>query len=53
MRGTHMSLCPFSLCHIESRTSKDNIEIHAINTNCWVILYSKINVLLDSKSKVT
>ena len=40
VRKSHVSLGSFSLCHVESRTTKDHIEIHAINTNGWVILYS-------------
>ena len=35
-----------------ARASQYNVEIHPIDPNTWVILYAKINVLLDTKTKV-
>ena len=48
-----MSLSSFSLGHIKPRTSKYHVEIHSIDTNAWVILDAKINVFLNSKTKVS
>lgn len=48
-----MSLSSFSLGHIKPRTSKNHVEIHSIDTNAWVILDAKINVFLNSKTKVS
>lgn len=31
---------------------KHNVVIHAVDTNVWIILDAKINMLLDAKAKV-
>lgn len=46
------ALFPFSFSNIETRPSQHHIEIHTINPNAGVVFDSKINVLLDSKTKV-
>ena len=48
-----MSLSSFSLGHIKPWTSENHVEIHSIDTNAWVILDAKINVFLNSKTKVS
>lgn len=48
----HSALLPFSLGNVESRTPQHDVEIHTINPNAGVIFDSKINVFLDSKTKV-
>ena len=44
---------PFSFSNVETRTSQHHVEIHTINPNAGVVFDSKIDVLLDSKAKVT
>lgn len=48
-----MSLSSFSLGHIKPWTSENHVEIHSIDTNARVILDAKINVFLNSKTKVS
>jgi len=34
-------------------TTHHNEEVHSVNTDSWIVLDSKINVLLDTEAKVT
>lgn len=52
MFKANTALFPFSFSNIETRPSQHHIEIHTINPNAGVVFDSKINVLLDSKTKV-
>jgi hypothetical protein len=36
-----------------TRAAKDNKDIHTINTNTRVVLNSKINVLINTETKVS
>lgn len=37
----------------ESLTREHNIEVHSVDTGAGIVLHSEINVLLDSKTKVS
>ena len=38
--------------NIHARSAKDNIEVHAINTNGRIVLDTQINVFLDTETEV-
>ena len=42
-----------SVTDIEAWSSQDDVEVHTVDTDAWVILDTKINVLLHSKTKVS
>ena len=52
MVDSNAALLVTALANGEARASKNNIEVHSIDTDAWVILDSQIDVLLDTKSKV-
>ena len=37
----------------KARAPKDNVEVHAINANARVVLDAQVDMLLDTKTKVT
>ncbi len=37
---------------IHTCTAKNNVEVHAVDTNAGVILDAQVNVFLDTKPKV-
>ena len=44
---------PFPLvAHAEPGSPKDNVEVHAVDSDARVVLDSKIDVFLDAKAKV-
>ena len=42
-----------SVGYIHSCTAKHNVKVHAIDTNGWIVLYSQIDMFLDSETKVS
>merc|ERR1719347_355844 len=42
-----------SVADIHSWSSHDHVEVHTIDADAWVILDAKINVFLDTKTKVS
>ena len=53
MAESNSALASSSLANSVSLPGEDNIEIHPIDTNAWIIFDSEIDVFLDSKPKVT
>ena len=49
---TNSALSFLSVGDTVTRASQHDVEIHPIDANTRVILYAKINVLLDTKTKV-
>ena len=49
------NLCSFAapVGYIHASTAKNDVEVHTVDTNGWIVLDSQINVFLDTKSKVT
>ena len=49
------NLCSFAapVRYIHASTAKNDVEVHTVDTNGWIVLDSQINVFLDTKSKVT
>ena len=41
------------MSHVHARPAEDDKEVHTIDTNAWVILDAKINVLLDTETEVS
>jgi len=41
-----------SVLDIHARASKDNIEVHTVDTNAWIVLDSQVDVLLDTETEV-
>ena len=42
----------FSVSDIHARTTKNNIEIHTINTNGGIVLDTQVNVFLNTKAEI-
>merc|ERR1740116_596627 len=38
--------------NVHAWPAEDNKEVHAVDTNAWVVLDTQVNVLLDAKAKV-
>ena len=53
MSITHSASLGLSLADATTRTSKLDVEIHTENTSVGIILDTKINVLLNTKTEVT
>lgn len=49
---TNAALLPAFVADTVTRSAQDYIEVHAIDSNAWIIFDTKINVFLDPKSKV-
>ena len=44
---------PSPVSYIHSCTAKHNVEVHAIDTNRWIVLDSQVDVFLDAEPKVS
>ena len=53
MAESNSTLASSPFANSVSLPSEDNVEIHSIDTNAWIIFDSEIDVFLDSKPKVT
>ena len=53
MLETNPTLALTPMWNSETRTAQHHIEIHAIDSNTWVIFDTKINVFLNTKPKVS
>ena len=53
MLAANATALPLTFRYVKSRTSQNDVEIHAINSNAGVIFNSKINVFLDAKAKIS
>merc|ERR1719228_1202799 len=42
-----------SVADVHAGSSHYHVEVHTIDTDAWIILDAKINVFLDTKSKVS
>lgn len=49
---TDISRPSLAIGYTESSTTHNNVEVHPVDTNGWVVLYTQINMLLDTKTKV-
>ena len=50
---SNSSPLPFAISHVISRPSQNNVEIHAVDSNARIILYSQIDMFLDSKPEIS
>ena len=50
---SNSGLFPSSVCNVIPWSSKNNIKVHSINTNVGIIFYTKIDMFLNTKPKVT
>ena len=41
------------MSHVHAGPAEDDKEVHTIDTDAWVILDAKINVLLDTETEVS
>lgn len=48
----HSALAALPPCDTGTRAAHDDEEVHAENTDSWVVLDAEINVLLDTEAKV-
>lgn len=53
VRESNSSSLGLSSSDSETWSTHDDVEIHTENTDSWVVLDSKINVLLDTETKVS
>ena len=52
MRSTNASLSATTLCNTLTGAGHAGIEIHSVDTNCWIVLDTKIDVLGNTETKV-
>ena len=52
MLVSNSTLSSLPVAYAVAGPGQNNVEIHSINANAWVVLDPQINVLLDPKSKV-
>lgn len=53
MRLANAGTLALLLSNAETRASKDNEDVHTVNTNVRVVLKVKINVLINTETEVT
>ena len=51
--STNLGLSATTLSNTLSWTGHASVEIHSVNTNCWVVLDTEIDVLRDTETEVT
>lgn len=51
--ASNTSLFVLALGNAVTRTTKDDINVHPINTGGWIVLNTEINVLIDTKAEST
>jgi len=51
--STNLGLSATTLGNTLSWTGHASVEIHSVNTNCWVVLDTEIDVLRDTETEVT
>lgn len=50
---SNLSSASLSLSNSGTGSTHDNVEVHTVNTNGWVVLYTQIDVLLNTETEVT
>jgi len=53
VRGTDVGLAPAALGHTLTRSGHAAVEVHSVDTNCWVVLDTEIDVFADTEAEVT
>ncbi|KAH3669059.1 hypothetical protein OGAPHI_001655 [Ogataea philodendri] len=53
VRNTNSTPSSLSSCNSETGSTHHNVEVHTVDTDTWVVLDTKVDVFLDTETKVS